>query len=155
MVVTRAVLLSRSVDSALVACAGWPVDVYEVKVDSASPRDADESPVFATSFRILRLVSAEEMFGPRARELVTLLEELPGAPWLAPPRPPEEASLQQLVDTYYRSLAAYSPLDPAPLCFVQTWQHANALRLDLSSQRPTAYLSSLRSVREAACGTRK
>jgi hypothetical protein len=71
----RGFRLATSVDAAC-ADADWPLQVYEVDVDAAEAR-GDGSEMRARSCRIVRQLAPEEVLGPRAPEILAILDWIP------------------------------------------------------------------------------
>jgi hypothetical protein len=125
--VDRSSSVGTTVDEALDACAGWPVHVYEAEAapeDDAAKEDEPAPRRGVTRVMITRVLSQEEVFGPRAAELEFFLSELPNYPWLAPVGAPDMARLAGLVKAHYWALAKVSPVECTALCLVHDWKRA-------------------------------
>ncbi len=120
--------VGATLDEALKACAGWPVHVYEAEAapdDDTAQGDAVAPLALATRARIVRALSHEEVFGPRAAGLDIFLSELPSCTWLTPVGPPDMARLSELANEHYRALAEFAPVELAPLSLVSDWRQAH------------------------------
>jgi hypothetical protein len=78
----RGFTVATTIDAAC-AGAGWPLRVHEVEV-ALDAMESDGGALRVQSYRALREVAPEETFGPRAVDLVALVDGLPGARWLRP-----------------------------------------------------------------------
>jgi hypothetical protein len=114
-------VVARLVDRALLSCRAWPPFLYEVEVDVADVRVSIESLLRVSRLRLLRPIPLKEAFGPRAKEIDAIHEELPGMPWLAPSAPADSAHVDELVRRFYAGLAHYAPVTPRRARVVGRW----------------------------------
>jgi hypothetical protein len=123
-VVTRpaGLVVAGLLDRALLSGRAWPPFLYEVEVDIADVRASMESLLRVSRLRVIRTVPLEEAFGPCAKEVSAIHEELPRVPWLAPSAPPESALVDDLVRRFYVGLAYYAPVVPRRARIVSRWE---------------------------------
>jgi hypothetical protein len=111
--------------AALWGCDGWPLHFYEVVVDPADLFVGRGEMLLKTSaFRVVKEVPPEEVFGPRARELGPILDEIRRVPWLAPKGPPDLGAVERLVHDIYAIVAEHQKMPPLPPGIVQDWEGA-------------------------------
>jgi hypothetical protein len=72
--------------------------------------------------RVVRTVPLEDAFGPCAKEVSAIHEELPRVPWLAPSALPEPVLVDDLVRRFYVGLAYYAPVVPRRARIVSRWK---------------------------------
>jgi hypothetical protein len=90
------------------ACAGadWPLQVYEVEVAAGDTR-GDGSEMRARSCRIIRPLPPEALLGPRASEILAILDRIPHVGWCRPiEREPGEVWLSERVRDHMEALGA-------------------------------------------------
>jgi hypothetical protein len=107
-------------DRALMTGRAWPPFLYEVEVEIADVRTSMESLLRVSRLRVVQAVPLEEAFGPRAKEISAIHEELPRVPWLAPSAEP--ALVDDLVRRFYVGLAYYAPVTPRRARIVSRWE---------------------------------
>src|SRR4051812_18929240 len=93
----RGDLIARTVDQALWDCDGWPARLYEVRALPGELFGATEHLARARALEVVRELPLAEALGPRATEVIALLDDLPRGRWLARPARLDESRVVALV----------------------------------------------------------
>ncbi len=115
----------------------WPLRLFEGSAASADVLATEERAMRVKAWRVEREVPLREVFGPRADEVVQLVEGVERTGWLRPGRA-AEARLPELVAQHYAALADYGRAPaPPPVRVVRTWHEARDVH-DTLDPKPAA-----------------
>lgn len=115
----------------------WPLRLFEGSVASGDVLSTEAHAMRVKAWRVERVVTLREVFGPRADEVVQLVDDVVRTRWLRP-GPTAETRLPEFVAQHYAALADYGPvLAVPPVRVVRTWHQARDVR-DTIEPRPAA-----------------
>jgi hypothetical protein len=105
--------------------AAWPVRVFEGSVKHEDVLSTEMQAMHVRELLIEREVPIDEVFGPRADEVIRFVGEVDRTRWLRPNAPaPTEVRLAELVEEHYAALAEYGAVARRPVSTVRTWHEA-------------------------------
>ena len=116
----------------------WPLRVFEGTVEEDDVLESGEGEVRVKALRIERELEARETFGPRADEVLRLVDDVDRVRWLRPWASESiDARITELVAEHYAALRDYGSVPMLPAEIVRTWHEARDLH-DQVQPRPDA-----------------
>jgi hypothetical protein len=121
---TRGSLLATTVARALALRgreeygSGWPLRVFELRIEIADVLVADDGGIRARAHRIEREVPLGEVLGPRAREITAHLAQVHHLPGDAAQ---ETGRIAELIREHHTALADYAPVTLPPARTLRSW----------------------------------